>query len=249
MTEKQGPSRILVVDDHAIVRRGLVSLLSGHADMNVVGEAADGETAIALAEKLSPDVVIMDVRMPGMDGIEACRRISQVSSSSKVVFLTSFPDEEALVGAMLAGAKGYVLKNLADDSLLDVVRAVAQGRSILDPSLGASVAEGMKRLARGALGVSKAAGPTGTGNPSTARVKRPVRGASPLDDLTDLELVLLRLISEGRTNREIAESLNFAEKTIRNYVSTLLSKLHLHNRAEAAAYAVRHHLSNSQESP
>ncbi len=249
MTEKQGPSRILVVDDHAIVRRGLVSLLSGHADMTVVGEAADGESAIAMAGKLSPDVVIMDVRMPGMDGIEACRRISQVSSNSKVVFLTSFPDEEALVGAMLAGAKGYVLKNLADDSLLDVVRAVAQGRSVLDPSLGASVAEGMKRLASGTLGTRKNTAPATMEERSTARIKRPVRGASPFDDLTDLELTLLRLISEGRTNREIAERLHFAEKTIRNYVSTLLSKLNLHNRAEAAAYAVRHHLSDSIESP
>lgn len=224
-------SRLLVVDDHGVVRAGLVTLLSQQPGMVVVGQAADGETAIRLCADLRPDVVVMDVRMPGMGGIEACRQILAVSPETRVVFLTSFPDEEALVGAMLAGASGYVLKNLDDANLIEAIRAVASGGSVLDPSLGASVAAGMKALASGALKV------TGTGV-----VAGPAPAGDPPAQLGDMELTLLRLIAEGKTNREIAEITFFTEKTVRNYVSSLLAKLHLRNRAEAAAYAVRHNL-------
>lgn len=213
-------TRILVVDDHAVVRRGLAALLSDEPGLCVVGEAASGEAAIALLAERAPEVVIMDVRMPGMGGIEACRRILAASPQTAVVFLTSFPDEEVLVEALLAGARGYVLKNLAESNLIDVVRKVAQGQSMIDPSLGASVAQALKRLS--------------SGNP-----KPSIDGPQ---GLTELERALLRCIAEGKTNQEIAGELNFAEKTIRNYVSNLLAKLQLHNRAEAAAYAVRCHL-------
>ncbi|HLO04702.1 MAG TPA: response regulator transcription factor [Symbiobacteriaceae bacterium] len=218
-------SRLLVVDDHSVVRHGLVALLSSHPDLEVVGQACDGDTAVRLAAALAPDVAVLDVRMPGMGGVEACQMIQQVSPGTKVVFLTSFPDEEALVGAMLAGAKGYVLKSLDDAHLVEVIRAVIRGESVLDPSLGASVAEGMRRLASGQM--------------------RPIpipAAPPPAHRLNDVETALLRLIAEGRTNREIADALHFTEKTVRNYVSALLAKLSLRNRAEAAAYAVSHNL-------
>lgn len=220
MTEAEKvPCRLMVVDDHSVVRHGLVSLLSKHPDMAVVGQAGDGESAVRLAAELMPDVVVLDVRMPGMNGVDACRLIQAVSPQSRVVFLTSFPDEEALVGAMLAGAKGYVLKNLEDASLIQVIRAVARGESVLDPSLGATVAEGMRKLASG-------------------HFRAPPAGI--VQGLSDVEIALLKLIAEGRTNREIADYLHFTDGTVRNYISTLLAKLNLRNRAEAAAYAVSH---------
>ncbi|MGE5590731.1 MAG: response regulator transcription factor [Bacillota bacterium] len=222
--------RVLVADDHSVVRRGIVALLSQRHDIVVVGEAADGLEAVRLASDLKPDVAILDVRMPGLGGVEACTRILQASPNTRVVFFTSFPDEEALVGAMLAGARGFVLKNLPDDSLVEAIRAVARGESVLDPSLGAAVAAGMKRLAAGTPVV---------GGPDGIRHKA---SGTPALPLTEVDLALLRFIAEGRTNREIAEVMNFTEKTIRNYVSALLAKLGLRNRAEAAAYAVAHGL-------
>lgn len=221
------PIRILVADDHSVVRHGLAALLAQHPDLAVVGQAGDGETAVRLAAQLQPDVAVLDVRMPGMGGIEACRQILRVAPGTRVVFLTSFPDEEALVGAMLAGARGYALKNLDDVSLVGVIRAVARGEAVLDPSLGAAVARGMQRLAVGELRALAAPAPAGVPAPGS---------------LSDLEVTLLRLIAEGHTNREIAAHLHFTEKTIRNYVSALLAKLNLRNRAEAAAYAVSHNL-------
>lgn len=217
------------MDDHSVVRHGLVAVLSQQPDLSVVGQAADGETAVKLAGELRPDVAVLDVRMPGIGGIEACRQIQQVSPQTRVVFLTSFQDEEALVEGMLAGARGYALKNLDDDSLIGVIRAVARGESVLDPSLGASVARGMQRLAAGDLR---------PGFPLPPAAGRSV----PPGSLSEMELALLRLIAEGHTNREIAEQLHFTEKTVRNYVSSLLAKLNLRNRAEAAVYAVTHNL-------
>ncbi|HEY3363492.1 MAG TPA: response regulator transcription factor [Symbiobacteriaceae bacterium] len=254
MSETMAPHRILVVDDHGVVRRGLVALLSDFPDFCVVAEAANGEAAIRLATQHVPDIVIMDVRMPGIGGIEACRRILEAAPRTGVVFLTSFPDEDALADAMLAGARGYVLKNLEDTNLVEAVRVVARGESFLDPSLGASVALAMRRLAGGGGAATKppqhpaetppamvAAPP-----PATPPARRPPVPAQSDHGLTDLDLALLRLIAAGHTNREIADRLNFAEKTIRNYVSILLAKLHLHNRAEAAAYAVRCNLVDAQ---
>lgn len=216
--------RLIVADDHSVVRHGLVALFSKHPDLSVVGEAADGETAVRLAQELAPDVAVIDVRMPGMGGIEACRKIREVSPATQVVILTSFADEEALVGAMLAGARGYALKNLGDASLLEVIRAAARGEAALDPSVGDLVARGMQRLAAGDLRVAPGPRPAAPGG------------------LSDLDRRLLRMIAEGHTNREIAEALSFTEKTIRNYVSTMLARLGLRNRAEAAAYAVSQNL-------
>lgn len=232
--------RVLVADDHSVVRRGIVALLSQHHDIIVAGEAVDGLEAVRLASDLKPDVAILDVRMPGLGGVEACTRILQASPETRVVFFTSFPDEEALVGAMLAGARGFVLKNLPDDSLVEAIRAVARGESVLDPSLGAAVAAGMKRLAAGTMPGQAAAG-TGSGTGAPAATGPEAHG-TPRLPLTEVDLALLRFIAEGRTNREIAEVMNFTEKTIRNYVSALLAKLGLRNRAEAAAYAVAHGL-------
>lgn len=238
MDEPQSPYRVLVVDDHGVVRRGLVSLLSEYPDLYVVGEAANGEAAIRLAERHAPDVVIMDIRMPGIGGIEACRRILDLLPQTGVVFLTSFPEEDALVEGMLAGARGYVLKNLSDSNLVEAVRAVARGESILDPSLGASIVQALRRLAGGSWPAGRVAKTSEVAQP----VGPPTKGSPNSFGLTDLELTLLRLIAAGRTNQEIADELHFAEKTIRNYVSLLLSKLQLHNRAEAAVFAVRNDL-------
>lgn len=236
-----GPIRVLVADDHSVVRHGIAALLAQHEDIQVVGEAADGASAVQSAAQLQPDVAILDVRMPRLGGVEACSQIQQASPRTKVVFFTSFPDEEALVGAMLAGASGYVLKNLPDDSLVEVIRAVAAGESVLDSSLGAAVASGMRRLARGELagGSATSAGRSQTSpgfpSPEVSQAASHVR-------LTGVDLALLRLIAEGKTNREISAVMKFSEKTIRNYVSALLAKLSLRNRAEAAAYAARHDL-------
>ena len=233
--------RVLVADDHSVVRRGIVALLSQHHDIVVIGEAVDGLEAVRLASDLKPDVAILDVRMPGLGGVEACTQILQASPNTRVVFFTSFPDEEALVGAMLAGARGFVLKNLPDDSVVEAIRAVARGESVLDPSLGAAVAAGMKRLAAGASPGQLAAetGAPALGGPEATR---PMVPGTPKLPLTEVDRTLLRLIAEGKTNREIAEAMKFTEKTIRNYVSALLAKLGLRNRAEAAAYAVTHGL-------
>lgn len=224
---------MLIADDHSVVRHGLVAVLSRSSDMQVDGEASDGESAIRLAADLRPDVAILDVRMPGIGGIAACREILKVSPSTRVVILTSFQDEEALVGAMLAGARGYALKNLDDDRLVEVIRAVARGESVLDSSLGAAVARGMQRLATGEL--------RPTTGPSLS-----VQGAPKPSSLSDIEQSLLRLIAGGHTNREIAVHLHYTEKTVRNYISSLLAKLHLRNRAEAAAYAVAHNLATDR---
>ena len=235
-----GSSRVLVVDDHGVVRAGLAALLSQQSDIQVVGQAADGEEAIRLSADLRPDVVVMDVRMPGMGGIQAWRRIAEISPPSRVVFLTSFTDEEALVAAMLAGASGYVLKSLADATLVEAVRAVARRDSVLDPSLCASVAAGMRALAQKAMRTTGAGGLAGCAPEAGGRVPAARSG------LTDAELVILRLIADGCTNREIGANLHFTEKTIRNHVSVLLARLGLRNRAEAAAFAVRHDLAQTR---
>jgi DNA-binding NarL/FixJ family response regulator len=228
------------------VRRGLVALLTQEPDIEVVGEAADGLMAVELAARLQPGVAVLDVRMPGISGVEACSRIKDVSPQTRCLFLTSFADEEALVGAMLVGARGYILKNLAEAGLVDAVRAVARGESVLDPTLGASVASGMRRLASGALRATPTGVVQAAAEPAVPVSPPPAAGAVhsdghvPPTGLSGTDLVILRALAEGRTNREIAEQTHFAEKTVRNYVSALLAKLHLRNRAEAAAYAVRH---------
>lgn len=207
--------RILIVDDHEVVRIGLRSLLERIGQFEVVGEAASAQEAIELARSRKPDVVVMDIRMPDGSGIEACRAIRSENEAIKVIMLTSYTDDEAIFASVMAGASGYVLKQIGSHELVEAIRTVAAGGSLLDPSITGKVLERMRGM---------------------------TREQQQHEKLTDQELRILRLIADGRTNKEIAEALYLSEKTVRNYVSSILSKLNLSNRAEAAAYAVRRHL-------
>jgi DNA-binding NarL/FixJ family response regulator len=204
--------RVVLVDDHEVVRQGLKTLIDGHEDLDVVGEAGDVDNAIRQVGYHTPDVVVMDVRLPDGTGVEACREIRSRWPDVKVLMLTSYADEEALVSSIMAGASGYVLKRIDSDDLVDAVRRVGNGESLLDPNL-------------------------------TDRLFARIRGDEPDDPLlarlSPQERKILDLIAEGKTNRQIAEELFLAEKTVKNYVSNLLSKLEMSRRSEAAAYAAR----------
>ncbi|HQE92599.1 MAG TPA: response regulator transcription factor [Anaerolineae bacterium] len=209
--------RILIVDDHEVVRLGLRTLLSNQANFVVVDEAASAREAVEKALQHRPDVVVMDIRMPGENGIEACREIKAQLPHTEVLMLTSYAEDEMLFDAISAGAAGYVLKQGGGDELIRAIRRVGEGEALLDPAVTQRV---------------------------LARVRQATRQeqAAAFSDLTEQELRVLGLVSEGRTNKEIAKSLFLGEGTVRNYVSSILSKLGLTNRAEAAAYAVRHDL-------
>lgn len=213
--------RLMVVDDHGIVRLGLVALLSQQPGLEVVGQASSAEDALPLVEEHKPDLVVMDVRLPGMDGIAACKEIKQRSPVTEVIILSSFAEAQTVTGAFLAGAKGYVLKDLENHRLLQAIQTVAAGGSALDPTLGATLAEGMQAYMQGKLGP-----------------------APEPEPLTKQEQAILKLVAKGLTNREIGEALFLSDKTVRNYLSEFMRKHNLHNRAEAAAYAVQRGLVN-----
>ena len=209
--------RILLVDDHAIVRLGLMTLLNDQPDMEVVGEAGTAGEAVKAVEKLHPDVVLMDIRLPGEGGIEATRQVTERFPSSKVVILTSFADDELVVRAIRAGAVGYVLKQVETDELLRAIQAAARGEAVLDPSTTARL---------------------------LSRVREGERQAD--EDafrlLSDREMDVLIPLARGRTNAEIGQLLNLSEKTVGNYIGSMFEKLHVNNRIELAAYAYEHHL-------
>ncbi|WP_105975461.1 response regulator [Streptomyces geranii] len=212
---EEGKITVFLLDDHEVVRRGVHELLSVEDDIEVVGEAGTAEEALARIPATRPDVAVLDVRLPDGSGVEVCREIRSRDASVKCLMLTSFADDEALFDAIMAGASGYVLKAIRGHELLTAVRDVAAGKSLLDPVATARVLE---RLRDG-------------GNPP--------RGDERLANLTKQERRILDLIGEGLTNREIGERLHLAEKTIKNYVSGLLSKLGMQRRAQAAAYVAR----------
>ncbi len=206
------PITVLLVDDHEVVRVGLRTLLAAQQTIKVVGEAATMREAVAEAARLTPDVVMMDVRLPDGDGIEACRAIRAARPECRVVMLTSYADDEALISSVMAGASGYLLKQTRG---LEVVRAIeeaAAGRSLLDPAAAERLLRHFRDLAR---------------------------GREELSQLTDQERRVLELVAEGKTNREIGEALSLAEKTVKNYVSSILSKLQLRRRTDAAVYAAQ----------
>ncbi len=207
--------RILLVDDHEVVRVGLKTLLGHQQDLKVIGEAASAEEAVNLARQLAPDVVVMDVRLPGGSGIEACREIARQCSSTRVIMLTSYAEDELIFEAIAAGAAGYLLKQVGSDNLITTIRAVAHGESLLDPALTARVFARIRES-----------------------VERSHRDA--FAGLTEHEIRILALLTRGRSNKEMGQALNLGEKTVRNYVSNILSKLKLASRAEAAAYAVKY---------
>jgi len=204
--------RIVLVDDHEVVRHGLKALLDAQSDMEVVGEAGTAEDGVRRVGYDAPDVVVLDVRLPDTSGIEACREIRTRWPDVGVLILTSYADEEALMSAIMAGAAGYVLKRIDSDALVGAVRKVGAGESLLDPEM-------------------------------TDRLFDKLRG-DEMDDpriarLSPQERRILTLIAEGKTNREIADELFLAEKTVKNYVSNLLSKMEMSRRSEAAAYAAK----------
>lgn len=206
--------RVLIVDDHPVVRQGLRSFLSSREGIEVVGEAGDGEQAVAEVERLGPDVVLMDLVMPGAGGVVAIRRIGDADPSARVLVLTSFSSDDQVVPAVQAGAAGYLLKDVAPADLEAAVRAVHRGEALLDPSVVAGV---MAEVASG---------------------RAPA--AAGLDDLTRRERDVLRLLGAGLSNRQLAAELFVSEKTVKTHVSSILAKLRLTDRTQAALWAVRH---------
>ncbi|MER6119260.1 response regulator transcription factor [Streptomyces sp. NPDC001743] len=204
--------RVLLVDDHQVVRRGLRTFLEIQDDIEVVGEAADGAEGVARAEELRPDVVLMDIKMPGTDGIEALRRLRELENPAKVLIVTSFTEQRTVVPALRAGASGYVYKDVDPDALAGAIRSVHAGHVLLQPEVAGAL------LAQDDPG-------TGTGRGST---------------LTEREREVLGLIADGRSNREIARALVLSEKTVKTHVSNILMKLDLSDRTQAALWAVRH---------
>ncbi len=209
--------RILVVDDHEVVRLGLRALLNSQPDFVVVDEAATAKEALEKTALHHPDIVVMDVRLPGQNGVEACRLIKEQTPETEVIMLTSYAEDEILFDAISAGAAGYVLKQIGSDELVRAIQCVGHGEALLDPAVTQRVLERVREAAR-------------------------QEQAAAFGDLTEQELRVLGRVAEGCTNKEIAKALYLGEGTVRNYVSSILSKLSLTNRAEAAAYAVRHGL-------
>ena len=213
-SEKQ--HRLLVVDDHEVVRQGLVAMLQRRPGFQVVAEAGTAAEAVEMARRYQPDLVIMDVRLPDGSGIEACREIRAEMPGIRVVILTSYPDEEAVFSAIVAGASGYLLKQVRGRDLVAALEAVGRGESLLDPAVTEKVLERVRRIATG--------------------------GASDeLAQLTAQEQKILLLVAEGKTNKEIATEVFLSDKTVKNYVSSILSKLNLQRRAQAAAYLAKRH--------
>ena len=203
--------RVMLVDDHEIVRQGLRSLLQAEIDIEVVAEADSASSAVSLASIHQPDVVVMDVRMPGGSGVEACRAIRDERSDAQVIMLTSFSDDEALFNSIMAGAAGFVLKQIRGHDLVDAIRTVGAGKSLLDPEVTRRVLERLRK--------SK----FDDKDPKLARL-------SPQEER------ILEMIGQGHTNREIAARIHLSDKTVKNYVSTILQKLEVSRRAEAASY-------------
>jgi two-component system, NarL family, response regulator DevR len=209
--------RILIVDDHEVVRLGLKSLLERHPQFDIVGEAASAREALEQVAALEPDVVVMDIRLPGTSGIEACEQIVNRNPNTRVIMLTSYAEDEMLFSAIRAGASGYILKQIGSDDLIKALEAVGRGEALLDSAVTQRVFQEVRRAVK-------------------------EEEASAFAHLSQQEKHVLLLVSEGKTNREIAKNLFLGEGTVRNYVSSILSKLGVNNRAEAAAYAVEHNL-------
>lgn len=211
-------TRILIADDHSVVRTGLRSLLEHQGHFKVVAEAGTGEDAIRLAKEHRPDVAVLDIRMPGVSGIEACRKIIEAVPTCKIIMLTSYAEDELLMAAIQAGASGYVLKRIGDNELVQAVERVSRGEGMLDPAMTSSVFAEVRKASQ-------------------------AQHAVAFTDLTPQEMAVIAHVAQGLTNRQIAVKLYLGEGTVRNYVSSILGKIGASNRAEAAAYAVKHKIS------
>lgn len=209
--------KILLVDDHELVRLGLKSLLSNYPEYQVVAEADSADKAVERCLEYKPDVILMDIRLPGKNGIEATKEIMKELPETKIVMLTSYAEDELLFDAINAGAYGYVLKQIGSEDLIKALERIGRGEALIDPSLTKKVFKRVREASRKAADEAFAA-------------------------VTDQEIRILALIAQGNTNKEIAAEIFLSEKTVRNYVSSILSKLNLKTRAEAAAYAVTHNI-------
>ncbi|MCL4441242.1 MAG: response regulator transcription factor [Clostridia bacterium] len=208
--------RLLVVDDHEIVRLGLMHLLEQYPDLEAVDGASSFEEVLVKTDQWRPDVILMDIRLKGSSGIDACREICNRFPQVKVIMLTSYGDEDLVMESIFAGAKGYILKDVGNDEIIRAVRAVYRGESLLDTVVTTKLLDRMRRSGK--------------------------KSNDALEQLTEQEKKVLVLIAEGKTNREIAKTVFLSEKTVRNYVSSILAKLNLANRTEAAAYAAKKNL-------
>jgi two-component system, NarL family, response regulator DevR len=208
------PLSLLLVDDHEVVRQGLAAVLGRRPEFDIVGEAGTVAEAVEAARRFRPDLIVMDVRLPDGSGIEACREIRAELPDTRVVMLTSYPDEDAVLSAIIAGASGYLLKQVRARDLVAALEAVGRGESLLDPAVTGRVLERIRRI---------------------ATADQP----DELAQLTSQEQKILLLVAEGKTNKEIAAEVFLSDKTVKNYVSSILAKLNLERRAQAAAYMAR----------
>lgn len=209
------PITVMLIDDHRVVRQGLRDFLELQDDIEIVGEAANGDEGVALAREWLPDVVLMDLVMPGIDGVEATRRLKAASPSTKVIVLTSFADDNKVFPAIKAGAISYLLKDVSPEDLAHAIRAAQRNEAVLHPEVAARLMQ---------------------------EFSAPRPNEAPVDQLTPRELEVLRLIARGKSNKEIADTLIVSEKTVKTHVSNILSKLHLADRTQAAIYALRQRL-------
>ncbi|MGQ9525648.1 MAG: response regulator [Armatimonadota bacterium] len=213
--------RVLIVDDHSLIQQGLQAVLADEPDINIVGHATNGRDAVALARELVPDVVLMDVRMPGMDGVEATRQIKAEVPQAKVVILSVYQDEEYLFNAVEAGAVSYVLKDVTPEELIRAIRLASKGKSLIDPGLTARILTKFRKLSSSSGHAHK--------DPAGAHVR-----------LTPREREVLSLLAQGKSNKEIARTLGIAEKTVKNHMSNIFEKFQVNDRTQALIYALRH---------
>ncbi len=223
------PIRVLIVDDHAVVRQGLRTFIELQDDMQVAGEACNGNEAVLLAARTRPDVVLLDMVMPGLGGVEATRKILECSPASRVLILTSFGEDDKIFPAIRAGAQGYLLKDIPPTELVEAIREAYRGRVHLSPE-----------IARKLMSVAAAA--TAPAAAGAVRPVPPPEGLHPADDLTAREREVLALVARGLNNQEIASAMTISEKTVKTHVSSILSKLDVQDRTQAAIWAIKHGL-------
>jgi NarL family two-component system response regulator LiaR len=216
-TDDDRPIRVLIADDHRLFRQGLGQIIESKDGFSLIGEANNGEEAVELARRLKPDVILMDIRMPVLDGVQATSAITAESEDMPVIVLTMYREDQFIFNAIRAGARGYLLKDTDADELIDAIRVVHRGEALIDPLIANRVLEEFRRL----------------NNPNTADQEK-------LERLTDGEMTVLRLVAQGEDNRSIADSLSLAESTVANRLRVIYQKLHVNNRTQAALYALRH---------
>lgn len=218
--------RVILADDHPVVRRGLAAIVDLEDDIEVVGEAENGEEALALVHSLKPDVVLMDLQMPVLDGVAAIKRIRAEAPATQIIVLTTFADDETIYDGVVAGARGYLLKDAPPDQLVEAIRAAYRGEALLNPEVAARILDRFSALAS-------------PPPPAQESPKVEAASTSPIPKLTPRELEVLALMGQGARNKEIAETLVIAERTVKNHVGNILSKLNAANRTEAVAMAMK----------